>query len=124
MPQNDIQQVLSDAIDRNAASVFATGSKEAMLKKWTMTESVTIEGINQMWLREAIMKTGEILEEDENNGIITAVIPSGSMNASRALVVVRSVGNTVEFAAFFKEGFIRQNGAKQAFRQSTTTEQQ
>ena len=114
MENKSIQQILSEAMDKYAALVLATGNKEGMLKKWALSDSVVIEGINQQQLREAILKTGDILEEEENNGIITAVIPAGSMNASRALVVMRSIGNTVEFAAFFKEGFIKQNGAKQA----------
>lgn len=114
MAKKDIQQFLSEAMDRNAALVLATGDKSAMLKKWAILDSVTINGMNQKRLREAILKTGEILDEDETTGVITAVIPTGSMNASRALVVARVNLDTVEFAAFFKEGLIKQNGAKHA----------
>lgn len=114
MAKKDIQQILSEAMDKNATLVVATGNKEAMLKKWAIFDSVMIEGINQLRLREAILKTGEILDEDEETGAITAVIPTGSMNASRALVVARIDEDAVEFAAFFKEGLIRQNGAMHA----------
>lgn len=110
----NIHQMLSEAMDKNAALVLATGNKEAMLKKWAIFDTVTVNGINQQRLREAILKTGEILDEDEITGAITAVIPSGNMNASRALVVGKSDVNTVELAAFFKEGLIKQNGAKLA----------
>ena len=114
MANKDIKQVLSEAMDKNAALVLATGNKDAMLKKWTIYDSVRIEGINPKKLREAIVKSGEILDEDENTGAITAVIPAGTMNASRALVVARIDSDAVEFGAFFKEGLIKQHGAKHA----------
>ena len=114
MAKKDIKQILSEAMDKNAALIIATGNKEAMLKKWAIFDSVTIEGINSKKLREAIIKTGEVLGEDEKTGAITAVIPTGSMNASRALVVARIDADTVEFAGFFKEGLIKQHGAKHA----------
>jgi len=114
MAKKDMQQILSEAMDKNAALVVATGNKEAMLKKWAIFDSVMIEGINQLRLREAMLKTGEILDEDEETGAITAVIPTGSMNASRALVVARIGEDGVEFASFFKEGLIKQHGAKHA----------
>lgn len=114
MANKDIKQVLSEAMDKNAALVLVTGSKEALLKKWAIFDSVRIEGINSKKLREAMIKTGEILDEDENTGAITAVIPTGSMNASRALVVARIDADVVEFAGFFKEGLIKQHGAKHA----------
>ena len=114
LDSEDMQQILSEAMDKNAALVVATGNKEAMLKKWAIFDSVMIEGINQLRLREAMLKTGEILDEDEETGAITAVIPTGSMNASRALVVARIGEDGVEFASFFKEGLIKQHGAKHA----------
>ncbi len=114
MANKDIKQVLSEAMDKNAALVIATGSKEALLKKWAIYDSVTIQGISPKKLREAIIKTGEILDEDEKTGAIIAVIPTGSMNASRALVVARMDTDAVEFAAYFKEGLIKQHGAKNA----------
>ena len=114
MAKKDITQILSEAMDKNAALVIATGNKEALLKKWAIFDSVAIEGINSKKLREAIIKTGEILDEDEKTGAITAVIPTGSMNASRALVVATIDADTVEFASFFKEGLIKQHGAKHA----------
>lgn len=114
MGKMDIKQILSEAMDKNAALVIATGNKEALLKKWAIFDSVTIKGINLKKLREAIIKTGEILDEDEKTGAITAVIPTGSMNASCALVVARIDADAVEFAGFFKEGLIKQHGAKHA----------
>ena len=114
MDKRDLKQILSEAMDKNAALLLATGNKAAMLEKWAAFDSVTIEGINQQRLREAILKTGEILGEDEKTGVITAVIPTGSLNASLSLVVTRINANVVEFAAFFKEGLIKQNGAKYA----------
>ena len=114
MAKKDMQQILSEAMDKNAALVLATGSKEALLKKWAIYDSVTIRGINPKKLSEAIIKTGEILDEDEKTGAIIAVIPTGSMNASRALVVARIDADAVEFAAFFKDGLIKQHGAKHA----------
>ena len=114
MGNKNIQQILSEAMDKNAALVVATGNKEAMIKKWAVFDSVVIEGINQLRLREAVLKTGDILDEDEETGAITAIIPTGSMNASRALVVARISEDGVEFAGFFKEGLIKQHGAKHA----------
>lgn len=105
---------LSEAIDKYGDLVYANGNKETLLKKGT--EYKLIEGIKNgpQRIREALLKVGEILEEDENKKTIIALIPSGSMNASHALLVALYSENTVDIAAFFKEGLIKQHGARQA----------
>ena len=44
----------------------------------------------------------------------TVIVPVGAMGASRALLVASLGKGSVDVAAFFKEGLIKQNGAKQA----------
>lgn len=114
MANNDIKQILSDAMDIYATLVLVTGNKEKLMEKGAAEDMFEVENMSQQRLREAILKTGEILDEDPNTGVITAVLPTGNMNASRALVVAQHEGNTVHVAAFFKEGLIKQHGARQA----------
>ena len=110
----DIKRTLFDSLDKYSALGLDTGCNDKMIEKGTEVDSIEVENMSQQRLREAILKTGEILDEDHNTGTITAVLSTGSMNASRSLVVAQYEGNIVQIAAFFKEGLINQHGARQA----------
>lgn len=114
MAKQEIIQVLSKAMDKFAAPVLATGSKEALMKKGVEVDTIEVRDASLQRLREAFFKTGDILDEDKANKVITATIPTGNMNASAALVVARCENESVSVAAFFKEGLIKQHGAKRA----------
>lgn len=114
MANNDIKQALSDSLDKYATLVLVTENKEKLMEKGADEDLFEVENMSQQRLREALLKLGEILDEDPNTGVITAVLPTGNMNASRALVVAQQEGSTVHVAAFFKEGLIKQHGARQA----------
>ena len=93
----DISQVLLQAMGQYGELVLA-GSDTASFQE----------------LKEAGLKSGDLLEADSKKGIITVIVPVGAMKASRALLVASLGKGSVDVAAFFKEGLIKQNGAKQA----------
>ena len=110
----DISQVLLQAMGQYGELVLAGSDEASLLKKGSVTESIKCGEISFQKLKEAGLKLGDLLEADSKKGIITVVVPVGAMRASRALLVASLGKGSVDVAAFFKEGLIKQNGAKQA----------
>jgi len=112
MVKKEIQALMSEAMEKYGKLALATGNKEKMLSQGTETDSIQMPGISMLRLREAFLKLGDVLDEDENNKTIVAVVPTGAMQATRALSVARLDSDCVDIAVYCKEGLFKQHGAK------------
>lgn len=65
------------------------------------------------WIMEYLSDEGMIHNNEEQNILVT-VINTGLMNAARALVVLKLSNTFLDFAAYAKEGLIKQNLAQKA----------
>ena len=100
----------------NAAVVKYAG-KVVRLEKNSEMVTFPRNQIGYRKLKEALVKAGEILEENTDSKTIIAVIPTGFQNAARAYAAARIEKDTLTIAAYFKEGLIKQDGAKHAIDQ-------
>ena len=91
-----------------------TSSIPTLIKKHSTTESMKKSGVTFKHLREAIVVNGDILEENIDEQFYIAVIHTGFMKATSALVVAVLQGEEIHFAAYAKEGLIKQNLAHKA----------
>ena len=82
------------------------------IKKCMEIDSIKCGSVGFQKLKEFALKIGDVLEADQ--GLIIASVPVGAMQASRALLVARIGDGGVDVAAFYKEGLIKQHGARQA----------
>ena len=106
--------VLARGLQKYGELAVAGNNVENLLKKHSKTESVQVTGINVEHLRRAIASCGNILEENVGEQSFIAVIPTGRMNATRALVAVVLQNDVLHFAAYAKEGLIKQHLAQTA----------
>ena len=114
MSRCNATDVLARGLQKYGELAVAGTNVENLLKKHSKTESVQVTGINVEHLRRAIASCGNILEENVEEQSFVAVIPTGRMNATRALVAMILQNDTLQFAAYAKEGFIKQNLAQKA----------
>ena len=84
------------------------------MKKHCITDRICVKNVNRMRLIEAITLHGAILEENINEQSCVAVVNTGKMNAVRALVAIVLKKDAVQFAAYAKEGLIKQGLAQGA----------
>lgn len=106
--------VLARGLQKYGELALAGTTVENLLKKHSKTESVQVTGITVEHLRRAIASCGNILEANVEEQFFVAVIPTGRMNATRALVAAVVQNDVLQFAAYAKEGLIKQNLAQKA----------
>lgn len=91
-----------------------TNSISTLIKKHSTNDSMKKKGVTLKHLREAIVVNGDILEENIDEQSYIAVIQTGFMKATRALVVAVLQDEDIYFAAYAKEGLIKQKLAQKA----------
>lgn len=64
--------------------------------------------------KTALMKTGEVLEEDEHNGTITGTVISGIQDMNPAVLVIDVEQENLKITAYAKEGIINQHTSEKA----------
>lgn len=106
--------ILGIGLRKYGELAVAGNSVENLLKKHTLTENVCVTGITLEHLRKTVVACGNILEENTDEQFIIAVIPTGRMNATRALIAVVLQNEILQFAAYAKEGLIKQHLAQRA----------
>lgn len=106
--------VLARGLQKYGELAVAGTTVENLLKKHSKTESVRVNGITMEHLRRAIASCGNILEANIEEQFFIAIIPTGRMNATRALVAVVLQNDVLQFAAYAKEGLIKQHLAQTA----------
>lgn len=65
-------------------------------------------------IRDKIIGSGTILEEDFQNQIYVIAIMSGMGDMNEAIVVIQLYEKTLKIMAYAREGLIKQNTAKKA----------
>ena len=80
----------------------------------TCYDCVSVERIDDLTIRDALVGQGRILEEDLDNHIYVDLIRVGKREMSEALLIVKCEDKAVHISAFAKEGFIKQHLAEQA----------
>ena len=114
MNRIDATDILARGLQKYGELAVAGSNIPILLKKHSITESVPAKSITMEHLREAIVVHGEILERNNNEQSFIAVVHTGHMNATRALVAVILHDDMLYFAAYAKEGLIKQHLAKRA----------
>ena len=114
MSRCNATDVLARGLQKYAELALAGKTVDNLLKKHSKTESVQVTGITMEHLRRTIASCGNILEANIKEQFFIAVIPTGRMSATRALVAMVIQNNTVQFAAYAKEGLIKQHLAQTA----------
>lgn len=110
----NVKDVLARGLQKYGELAVAGNNVENLLKKYSKTESMRVTGITMEHLRRVIAARGNILEENSEAQFFIAVIPTGRMNATRALMATVLQDDVVQFAAYAKEGLIKQHLAKGA----------
>ncbi len=87
---------------------------DKLVEKHSVINEKVIQGISLRRLMEALIIAGDILEENLEQSYYITSIPTGLLKAARALVAVVLENDTLYFAAFAKEGLIKQNLAQAA----------
>ena len=64
--------------------------------------------------KNALMKSGEVLEEDEINGTITGMVFAGIQDMNPAVLVIDVEQETLNISAYAKESFINQHTSEKA----------
>ena len=77
-------------------------------------DTICLEKVDDLMVRDALVGQGRILEEDLDNHIYVDLIRVGKMNMSEALLIIKRVEKDVYISAYAKEGLIKQHLAKQA----------
>ena len=106
--------LLARGLQKYGELAIAGNNLENLLKKHSKSESMSATGITMEHLRRAIAACGNILEENSEAQFFIAVIPTGRMNATRALVAAVLQNGVMHFAAYAREGLIKQHLAKGA----------
>lgn len=90
-------------------------NKYVPVKEKDIFESkIDFQGKNIMNLRDALIELGTVLEEDCDNQIYVATIPSGIANKNEATVLFNLHENELEIISYAKEGLINQHSAEKA----------
>lgn len=114
MSKTDVRSILARGL-QSYGELAVTGERIAdLIKQHSSTETVVLSGITFQRLKEAIVIHGEILEEDSAEQSVIAVIHTGYLNATCALVAVVIQNDELNFAAYAKEGLIKQRLAQKA----------
>lgn len=109
-----VTDILTRGLKKYGEFAVAGGNIPNLLKKHSISESMPIKGVTFEHLRKAIVVHGEILEENTAEHSFIAVVHTGRMNATRALVAVIVEEGELHFAAYAKEGLIKQHLAQKA----------
>jgi len=110
----NLTDILTQGLQKYGELAVVGDSVANLLKKHSITNSVHVTDITLEHLRKAIAACGNILEENVEEQFFIAVIHTGHMNATSALVAVVLRRDTIEFAAYAKEGLIKQRLAQKA----------
>ena len=110
----NVTDILARGLQNYGEFVVTRNSVANLLKKHSKTESVRVTGIRMGHLRRAIAVCGNILEENDEAQFFIAVISTGVMKATRALVAVVLQKDELYFAAYAEEGLIKQHLAQRA----------
>lgn len=114
MSRCNVTDILAQGLQKYGELVVAGNTVESLLKKYSKIESVRVTDVTIEVLRKAIAACGNILEANDDEQFFIAVIPTGRMNATCALVAVVLQNDILYFAAFAKEGLIKQHLAQTA----------
>ena len=110
----DISQFLRQAMEKYGEFALAVSDKTGSFNKGVETESLNCRDISYQKLKEAALKSGNLLEADSKKQLIVVSVPVGAMKASHALLVARLEESRIDIGAYFKEGLIKQRGAREA----------
>lgn len=77
-------------------------------------ETMSFEDCNGKLLAEALIKTGKVLEQSEDERSYIAVVGAGVADMNYAFLALRLDDGSINIAAVAKEGLIKQNTAKKA----------
>lgn len=110
----DMSQLFLQAMEKYGELVLVGSDKSELLKKGVEMESLNCGDMSFQKLKEAALKSGILLEADTKKKLVVVSVPVGAMKASQALLVARLEDSRIDIAAYFKEGLIKQGGARQA----------
>ena len=108
------EEVLLCGLKKYGEMALAGKDAEGLLKKHAVTESISAAGVTFRHVKEAIVANGDILEENPEEQWYISAVYTGCMNAVRAITAVVLQEDVLFFAAYAKEGLIRQHLAQKA----------
>lgn len=114
MNKQEMLQKLSRAVRKYGEQSAASSKNVELQSKDVAYDSMEVDDINILHVREALIRVGKILEEDIEYKTHISTIPTGAMKAARALAVTVLDDHVLYIAAYAKEGLIKQNLAKHA----------
>ena len=84
------------------------------VKSQCVYEEISVKGLNFKKIRDVLILTGTILEEDEQNRIYVGIVKGGLFNSNPSIVVLNQQEDMVVIGAFAREGIIKQKTAIKA----------
>lgn len=118
MNQNIMDELLAVIISRYGGAIGAPAAGKAAMKlnSASVDEQIVLNGNAYEQIKNALERSGSVLELQEDEKTAAAVIMAGAAGMNPAIVVIRAEGNTVWIKATAKEGLIKQHTAEKAIK--------
>ncbi len=116
MDDAKMAELLGEALLKYGVGIGEKAVKKILKHLPTETETAVIprKGISREAVRDALIKTGTVLEENIEAESFVVSIPSGILDLSAALVVVKLDDQNINMIGYAKEGIIKQDTVKKA----------
>lgn len=111
MDDAKMAELLGEALLKYGVGIGEKAVKKILKHLPTDTETAVIprKGISREAVRDALIKTGTVLEENIVGESFVISVPSGILDLNAALIVVKLEDQNIHMIGYAKEGIIKQD---------------